>query len=100
MLAFRARERYAEGPITEAHPKALLHILGLRKATWQAMAARFGLIGPSPMSEHERDAVLAAVAARNGFTGQWSRDLSLDRDVRELDPRQMWFGLVNYHWPD
>jgi predicted nuclease with RNAse H fold len=100
MLAFRARQRYGDVPITEAHPKALLHILGLRKSPWSAVATQFGLLGPEPMSEHECDAVIAAVAARNGITGVWSRDLSVDRDPSELDPKQMWFGAVSYYWPN
>jgi len=51
-------------------------------------------------SEHERDAVLAAVAIREGMTGAWSHDLSVKRDDdTELDPKRMWFGEVSYFWP-
>jgi hypothetical protein len=56
--------------------------------------------GKEPPSEHERDAILASVAARNGVTGAWMRDLSLQRDQHELDPKRMWFGEVNYFWPN
>jgi hypothetical protein len=86
-------------PITEAHPKALLRVMGLRASPWGVIAAKFGLVGEEPQSDHERDAVLAAVAARNGVTGLWSRDLSVNRHPSELDPKHMWFGSVNYFWP-
>jgi predicted nuclease with RNAse H fold len=100
MLAFRARERYAGVPITEAHPKALLRVMTLHKQPWGRIAAEFGLVGREPPSEHERDAVLAAVAARNGVSRAWLRDLSLQRSDSELDPKRMWFGEVNYFWPN
>jgi hypothetical protein len=83
-------------PITEAHPKALLRMMGLHKKPWTSIAATFNLVGKEPPSEHECDAILAAVAARNGLTGVWSRDLSLQYDDRELDPKRLWFGEVNY----
>jgi predicted nuclease with RNAse H fold len=99
MFAFRARERYPGVAITEAHPKALLHVTGLRNQPWTIIAAKFGLVGYEPPSEHERDALLGAVAARDGISGAWPRDLSLVRGERELDPNQMWFGEVHYFWP-
>jgi hypothetical protein len=86
-------------PITEAHPKALLRMMGLHKKPWTSIAATFNLVGKEPPSEHECDAILAAVAARNGLTGVWLRDLSLQYDDRELDPKRLWFGEVNYFWP-
>jgi hypothetical protein len=101
MFAFRARERYgAAVPITEAHPKALLRMMGLHKSSWDSIATKFSLIGKEPPSEHERDAILASVAARNGVKGAWTHDLSLVRDERELDPKRMWFGEVSYFWPN
>src|SRR5262245_26946945 len=53
MFAFRARERYARVPVTEAHPKALLRVMGLHKKPWTITAAAFGLVGKEPPSEHE-----------------------------------------------
>jgi len=99
MFAYRVRERYSGVPITEAHPKALLRLMGLRASPWAVIAAKFDLVGTKPPSDHECDAVLAAVAARNGITGLWSRDLSVHRHPSELDPKQMWFSSVNYFWP-
>jgi hypothetical protein len=69
----------------------------------EQMSERPGGIGidcPLWWSEHECDAVLAAVAARNGVSRIWRHDLSLQRSESELDPKQMWFGEVNYFWPD
>jgi predicted nuclease with RNAse H fold len=101
MLAVRLRERYPRLLITEAHPKAVLRFLHLPLdlEKWDEVGRHFDLEGNVPPSEHERDAVLAAVAARDGMKGVWSRDLSADRYTSELDPKRMWFGEVSYFWP-
>jgi hypothetical protein len=98
MLAWRAREHYADLPITEAHPKILIKALDLYD--WSAIAARFSLHDDEPHTIHQRDAVLAAVAAREGFSGNWTNDLSRDFHPRELNPQQMWLGPVHYFWPE
>ena len=96
MLAVRARENSPKLPITEAHPKALLKALKLR--SWNEISKAFSLQGSRP-NEHERDAVLAAVAAREGFCGRWKIDLAQTRDAREQDTSKLAFGNVNYWWP-
>lgn len=96
MLAQRLRERFPQVPITEAHPKALLRAQGF--ITWQAAAAAYGLSG-HPASEHERDALLAAVAAREGVEGTWQRDLAAVRLPSEQDPVTLPHGPVHYFWP-
>jgi len=74
MLAMLMRERYPGIPITEAHPKALLQFLDLHESDWDEVRQHFKpLEGSAPPSEHERDALLAAVAIRQGMTGVWSR---------------------------
>jgi predicted nuclease with RNAse H fold len=98
MLATRLREQHPRLPITETHPKALLAVLGLNRAPWSRIAKAFGLKGEEPPDEHQRDALLSAVAAREGACGRW-RDLSADRGPEELDPKHLWFGPVAYWWP-
>jgi predicted nuclease with RNAse H fold len=101
LLAMRLRVRSPSLPITEAHPKALLKALKLDEAPWISIAEKFELIGPDPRqkSDHERDALLSAVAAREGQRQSW-HDLSVDpRCTSELDPNQLWFGPVSYWWP-
>lgn len=98
MLAMRLRERHPNLPITETHPKALLIALGLVPAPWPHLAAMFGLKGDAPHGEHRRDALLSAIATREGSCGRW-RDLSVDRNPEELDTTRMWFGPVAYWWP-
>jgi predicted nuclease with RNAse H fold len=98
MLAMRLRERHPQLPITESHPKALLLARGLNRAPWSKITETFNLKGPQPGDMHRRDALLGAVAAREGVSGTW-RDLSLDRDPNELDPKRLWFGPVSYWWP-
>jgi hypothetical protein len=88
-------------PITEAHPKALLRALGLNETnSWPKLAERFSLKGDLPATEHERDAVLAAVAAREGFLKRWHRNLASDRFPSEQDPAKVPHAPIVYWWPD
>lgn len=96
MFVQRVRERYGEVRVTETHPKALLQAL---RSDWGEFCDRFGLTG-SVGSEHERDAVVSAVAAREGFEGRWTIDLSLQRHASEQDPSRFWLAPVHYFWPE
>ena len=86
MLAWRLREHLPELPITEAHPKALLKAL-ISRGVGRDVAERFGLRSIEPGADHERDAIIAAVAAREGSVGDWDRDLTLDRAECRARPR-------------
>jgi hypothetical protein len=97
LLAMMLRKSYPKIPITESHPKALLLALGLRD--WKAISDRFGLDGPEPETDHERDALIGAVAAREGRLERWKLDLSLHLGPSEIDPKAGWFGEVHYWWP-
>ena len=90
------RQRLSVGGVTETHPKALLRALGL---DWRAFCARYEIDCPT-LNPHEQDAVISAVAAREGFSGRWSRDLALDRDQLEQDPQQYWLAPMHYFWPE
>lgn len=96
MFIFRLREKLGQIPVTESHPKALL------KATaqndWATFADRFGL-PLAVATDHERDAIVGAVAAREGFQGRWPNDLSEVRSASEQDPRTYWLAPVHYYWP-
>jgi len=50
-------------------------------------------------SEHERDAVAGAIAAREGVLGRWMRNLADDRWPEEQDPSSFWLSPMNYFWP-
>jgi predicted nuclease with RNAse H fold len=104
MLAIRLRDRFPSLPITEAHPKALLRALGLNEAnSWPKLAERFGLKGESPETADERDGLLGAVAAREGFLGRWPHNLASDRFPEEQDPEDPAKGPhapIVYWWPD
>ena len=50
------------------------------------------------MNEYERDALIGAVAAREGFEGRWSLDLTMTRSVSEQNPAY-WLSPVHYIWP-
>jgi predicted nuclease with RNAse H fold len=98
MLANRLREQYPDISITEAHPKALLRALKLK--TWDEISGFFSLLGKEPKEEHERDALLGAVAAREGALKRWSRNLAADRLQYEQNPETIPAGPVFYWWPD
>jgi predicted nuclease with RNAse H fold len=105
MLATALRRRSTEIPITEAHPKALLKAFwpeaSKGASLWDEIARRFDLKGEPLDSEHERDALLAAVAAREGRSGKWKRDLAACKRLDgEQDPASLPWGPVSYWWPN
>ena len=95
-LIARIREHFPAVRVTEVHPKALLIAMGL---SWIEFAARFS-VHPQHNSEHERDAIISAVAAREGFDGRWTRDLSTERLPSEQEPSEYWLNPVHYFWPN
>ncbi len=99
MLIVRLRDTYPHVPVMETHPKALLS--GVYGGSFGAFAQEFGLSG-TPETEHERDAVIGAIAARQAWsTGRtWTHDLSLDRYPSEHDPKSYWLAPVSYFWPE
>jgi hypothetical protein len=97
LLAMKLREQYPSVRITEAHPKALIKAIKMTGS--DVFKLHFELSGQLS-SEHERDALVAAVAAREGFSNRWDVDLSLKLSQSELDPKNLWFGAVNYWWPN
>lgn len=89
------RERFPGVPVTESHPNAVLKALGME---WGQFCVTFGLTEACD-SKHERDAIIAAVSAREGFEGRWIRDLSESRHPSEQDPQTYWLAPVHYFWP-
>jgi predicted nuclease with RNAse H fold len=98
LFVARMREHRPGVRATEAHPKALLK--ALRLETWDSIAETLSVLAPEPTTEHERDAVVAAIAARKGFEGRWTHDLSRDRNPSEQDPDAYWLAPVRHYWPE
>jgi predicted nuclease with RNAse H fold len=96
LFAERARKIFPAVPITEAHPKAVLRALGLG---WSEFCSRFSIEGTAE-DEHRLDAVVSAVAAREGFEGRWPLDLARDRQECEQDPAAYWLAPMRYFWPE
>ncbi len=99
MFVQRMRDRFADVPVTETHPKALLVALEMQEesAFWSYFSIRPTV---ARITEHERDALISAVAARQGFGQQrWTTDLSLSRYPSEQDPSRYWLAPVRYYWP-
>ncbi len=90
------RTIYPAIPVTESHPKALLRAVAGN--TWSEFCARFNLRCGN-LTDHLRDAIVGAVAAREGFEGRWTHDLGVDRGEYEQDPLISWLGPVHY-WPE
>jgi predicted nuclease with RNAse H fold len=98
MFVQRIREAFPNIPVTETHPKALLAALGMTDggAFWSRFSVR---TGATEEPAHERDAVISAVAAREGSEERWARDLSACRYPSEQDPSRFWLAPVHYFWP-
>ena len=96
LFVTRIRELFPEAPVTETHPKAVLKALRL---TRRSFAKRFN-VRADWRTEHERDAVISAVAARKGVSGRWRKNLAADRHSSEQDPAQFWLAPIHYFWPE
>ena len=97
LLAHRIREMFPDTRITESHPKALL--LYALKLDGTGFAEQFK-IPISWSNEHERDATIGAVCAREGFERRWTFDLARHRYDSEQDPFSYWLAPMNYFWPE
>ena len=99
MFVARMREYFPKVRITETHPKALLKALG--PDWWKKLFDELPTdVTLEMLPEHKRDAVISAVAAREGFEGRWTKDLSIDRYPSEQDPSNYWLASVHYFWPE
>ena len=98
LLASLVRREFPNIGITESHPKALLRALD-PKDDGASFARRFK-IPTDWRNEHERDAAIAAVCAREGFEGRWQMDLAEQRNGLEQDPKSYWLAPVSYFWPE
>lgn len=100
LFAAELRQRFPDLPVTEAHPKLLMHA---RKQEFEELAGDFGLMVKSKLvhetNDDRRDAVIAALAAREGFSGNWTHDLA---DLRPLCGEQAApdraLSPVSYWW--
>ena len=99
MFVQRIREQFVEVGVTEVHPKAVMVALGLED--WSAFSGRFRLTAAiNEEHEHERDAIISATAAREGFEKRWKHDLSIIRLPSEQDPSRFWLAPIHYFWPE
>jgi len=96
LLASRVRQVFSRVRITESHPKALLQALGV---TGEELAEMYK-IPKGWQNEHERDAMIAAVCAREGFEGRWHTNLAEKRYPSEQDTREYWLKPMYYFWPE
>ncbi len=97
MFVVRMREHFPGVGVTETHPKALWK--ALRMKSWGAFIKRFS-VTVRIKGEHERDAIVSAVAAREGFQGRWLNDLGRTRYPSEQDPSTFWLAPIHYFWPE
>jgi hypothetical protein len=104
MLASSLRRLFPQALLTESHPKALLKAWNINPkdvaASSDKIRKRFELADGSMHGDHERDALIAAVAAREGSAGRWTRNLARKRSASEQDPASVPWGPAAYWWPD
>ena len=97
MFVQRLREAFPSVPVTEVHPKALLKVVA--KGSWKTFSERYR-VHAMPATDDARDAIVAAIAAREGLTGRWPHDLATTRLPAEQDPLSYWLAPVHYYWPE
>jgi hypothetical protein len=51
-------------------------------------------------SKHRQDALISAVAAREGFEGRWTINPSKNRHECEQNPSAYWLAPMHYFWPN
>ena len=95
MFVQRIRETFPAVPVTETHPNAVLRALELDADKFYQ---RFS-VTVKARNKHECDAVISAVAAREGFCSRWKHDLAINRHPSEQDPTQYWLAPIHYFWP-
>jgi predicted nuclease with RNAse H fold len=99
MFVRRLRQLFPDVGVTETHPKTVWYALKVNN--WDSFSRRFlANVTIHPEQEHERDAIISAVAAREGFEGRWPKDLSTVRHPSEQDPLRFWLAPIHYFWPD
>ena len=99
MFVHRIRQRFPGVGVTETHPKAVW--VALKTESWAAFSRHFSVTAHITRDqEHERDAIISAVAAREGFEKRWVNDLSTERQQSELDPATFWLAPIHYFWPE
>lgn len=99
MFVQRVRQLFPGVPVTETHPKALLVALGMTDGDDFRRCFSVQLDATEEL-EHERDALISAVAAREGFERRWTNDLSASRHESEQNPSQFWLSPIHYFWPE
>ena len=97
LLASLLRGVFPSARITESHPKALLIACYDNSEVTFANAFQIDI---NRQTEHERDAAIAAVCAREGFEGRWCTDLAEKRYEWEQDPQGYWLSPMCYFWPE
>lgn len=99
MFVQRMREHFPGIGVTETHPKAVWKALKMKSGS--AFATHFGVEAKLRNDQaHESDAVISAVAAREGFEGRWLNDLGRTRYASEQDPSTYWLAPIHYFWPE
>ena len=97
LVAHLLRDRFPSIGLTEAHPNTVLLALGrgFWKHKFSASQSDVTLDDPE---DNRRDALIAAVAAREGFRCVWPEDLFAKLPVSEQNPSSRWLAPVHYYW--
>jgi len=96
LLAFQVRGFCPN--ITESHPKALLKAFYFDN--WDEFASRYKIPDGCWQNQHEKDAIVAVICAREGFKCRWKADLSEGSYCTEQNPKNYWLSPMYYFWPE
>jgi predicted nuclease with RNAse H fold len=99
LFAHLLRRAYPAIGLTETHPKAVLEGWGHDRLQELLNGVQAGEM-LNDTGNHKRDAVISAIAAREGFSENWKEDLSCDRPPNELNPSSEWLNPMHYFWPE
>lgn len=99
MFVQRMREHFPRIGVTETHPKAVWK--ALKMSSGSAFIKHYSVKAEiRDDQEHQCDAIISAVAAREGFEGRWLNDLGKTRYPSEQDPSTFWLAPIHYFWPE
>ncbi len=107
LLAKMIQDEFPETKITETHPKALLMAYNEKRFADEGFENIDRLKGeielkpirlPDKSEDHKRDALISALAAREGENSTWPEDLfNIEKHNSEVT---LWMSEVHYWWPE
>lgn len=100
LFALHMRRKFPNSWITETHPKVQFTEAMNKRKRNEILHSIIDQNAVNDVNEHERDAILSAIAAYMGQQGRWSCDLVRQRYTCEVFPFGIELADVHYAWPE